>query len=88
MLHIIIVVITIGSTRMRHSNVRGGKTSSSERGRERSHVRKVPGKPREGCLIKVGAIRENELLGCWIVELPPFVLSRVSHKDSFLKMRT
>src|ERR1700753_4514299 len=51
-------------------------------------VRKVPSKSRKGGLIKVSSIREKELLCYWIVELPPFVLSRVTYKDSLLKMRT
>src|ERR1700748_6630 len=60
----------------------------SRRGGEWSWVNGFCRQTREPTLIKVSPIREDELLGEWIEELPPFVLSRITHKDCLFHVWT
>ena len=77
---VVLIVIVI------HVHKRGWlrQSGSCWRGGECWSVWKSSGESRKHSFIKVGSVRQQELLADWIEELPPFELSRVTHKDRFL----
>jgi hypothetical protein len=42
---------------------------------------------REIVLIKLGTLRDNDLLGSWVVKLPTLVPIRVTKEDALLRVR-